>query len=126
MAGKILAALWGVTAIAVMGAGGAIAGASAPVVYLAQTTVALDAIGATPWRQLGWDGLGVVVAVVDTGFAGWDGAARDGLVPVARAGGDQRSGDIDRCDRGLADRSHGTESAAVIHHVAPQSGSGGF
>ena len=140
MRGKILATLWGVTATAVMGAGGSLAGASvpptgtssapptstagwagqtAPVVYLPQTTAALDAIGATPWRQLGWDGLGVVVAVVDTGFAGWDGAARDGLVPVAPAG-DQRSGDIDRCDRGLADRSHGTDSATVIHHVAPK------
>ncbi len=61
MAGKILAALWAMTATAVMGAGGPQAGASvlptsttgwagqtAPVAYLPQTTAALDAIGATP------------------------------------------------------------------------------
>ncbi|MFN0026091.1 MAG: S8 family serine peptidase [Acidimicrobiales bacterium] len=75
----------------------------------------LRVIGADRWRQIGWDGLGVVVAVIDTGFAGWDAAAGSGLVPVA-----DPTRDINRCDAGLSGRTHGTDSAALIHHVAPK------
>ncbi len=79
------------------------------------TDALLGAIGAESWRRTGWDGLGVVIAVIDTGFAGWDAAASTALLPAA-----DPLRDINRCDAGLSARSHGTDSAALIHHVAPK------
>lgn len=71
-------------------------------------------MGVADWQAAGYDGDGVTVAIVDTGFARWDEADAASAVPDPVQGSD-----IDHCDRGFAFRPHGTATAAVVHDVAP-------
>lgn len=74
----------------------------------------LAASGVSTWQQAGYGGAGTVVALVDTGFAGWERAQDAGQVPAVAP-----EDDLDHCDLGFAERPHGTATASVIHSVAP-------
>ncbi|MEN9785180.1 MAG: hypothetical protein RLZZ299_444 [Pseudomonadota bacterium] len=71
----------------------------------------VDALGVEPWHEAGLDGAGVVVGIVDVGFAGWEDAL--GAELPGRVRTDFRFGAPGRS-------AHGTAVAEVVHDIAPE------
>lgn len=68
--------------------------------------------GAFPWQASGWDGAGVRVAVIDLGFAGWQGLAASGeLRNVTTANF--------RSDGLFETTAHGSAVAEIVQDMAP-------
>ena len=74
---------------------------------------AVDAIGATRWRAAGFTGYGVRVAVLDTGFAGFEAFRGNGLPSNVQARSFRGDGSMD------GEGSHGTTAARIVASIAP-------
>jgi len=79
-----------------------------------QLPTAVDLIGATRWRQAGFTGHGVRVAVIDTGFEGYQ-ASLGTTLPQRLI---VRSFRADGVIEGGID--HGMRAAEIVHRVAPR------
>lgn len=75
----------------------------------------LNRLGADLWHARGWQGAGVKVAILDTGFRGYRAFLGKGLPAAVRC----RSFRADR-DLEARDSQHGILCAEVIHAVAPR------
>lgn len=75
---------------------------------------AADAIGASRWRTAGFTGYGVKVAVVDFGFAGYEGFLANGLPRNVRTRSFRADGDLQARD------DHGTSAARIVSSIAPE------
>jgi len=83
----------------------------------------LDAIGVAPWHEIGLNGQGVRVGIIDSGFK--DYADRLGSELPAEHGVSTRSfrpdGDIECSNCPETGQYHGLGTAEVVHDVAPRS-----
>jgi outer membrane protein assembly factor BamB len=77
---------------------------------LAATSEGVAETGAAPWHDAEWVGTGSKVAILDSGFAGWEAARDAGELPAGTA-------IIGGC--GVDSSSHGTAIAEIIHDMAP-------
>jgi subtilisin family serine protease len=78
-----------------------------------QVVSAVELIGADRWRAAGFTGVGVRVAVVDTGFAGYEQHLGESLPAQVTARSFRADGDLQ------ANSDHGTLAARIIASIAP-------
>jgi subtilisin family serine protease len=79
----------------------------------AQVVSAAELIGADRWRAAGFTGIGVRVAVVDTGFAGYEQHLGQSLPAQVHARSFRADGDLQ------ANSDHGTLAARIVTSIAP-------
>lgn len=89
-----------------------VAPASPPAAVGAEVA-AVEAIGALRWRNAGFTGYGVRVAVVDTGFAGYEAFLGNGLPARVQARSFRADGAMD------GEGAHGATAARIVASIAP-------
>ncbi|MGE0135814.1 MAG: S8 family serine peptidase [Dehalococcoidia bacterium] len=80
----------------------------------ASVVAANDVIGADRWQMAGFTGHGVRIAVVDTGFDGYEAELGETLPAEVHARSFRADGRLD------AGSEHGTLAARIIHSIAPR------
>ena len=80
------------------------------------TNEGLDGLGTSAWRELGINGTGVTVAIIDVGFDGYSGMLGNELPSSVTT--------IDHCSGNFSapppiGSEHGAAVAEVVHQVAP-------
>ena len=78
-----------------------------------ELSAAAALIGADRWQAAGFTGRGVRVAVIDTGFSGYEDAFAESAGPPVRARSFRSDGSLD----GGGD--HGRQAAAIVREMAP-------
>lgn len=97
-----------------LGPGAAIAPPLAPVVMQAlDVGEAGRQIGADRWHAAGFSGHGTSIAVVDTGFVGYEGLIGTALPTATHARSFRADGSM------RAGTDHGTRAAEIVHRIAP-------
>ncbi len=80
---------------------------------------ALTPIGATEYHAQGHTGAGVVVAVIDTDFAGWDTLVRAGALPADLVTRRFAADGTQHATLLPGESAHGSACAEIIHAIAP-------